>query len=296
LERPADAEEALAKGRETSPEWTALNFESGNVAFVQNQFADGISWYQRAMALDPQDHELPSIISSLYYQFGLDEEGDEMLRRAQALAPQEPRTRRADLERHLHADNYERAAILAEEMLRDDVENRQGTFNVAVIGYVSSMIDLGRASAVADFFESLNPGISGADYALSGADDAFMRFMLVQAMVDTGAFEIANEILDSLIVFADVAIPRWRDNDYVMATVAMAQGNQDAAVEYALSDLDRTLGRQLNWSFNYQHAAWLKPLLKDERIATRIAELEAETQEAGDEVRALLAAQQTESR
>jgi hypothetical protein len=40
----------------------------------------------------------------------------------------------------------------------------------------------------------------------------------------------------------------------------------------------------------------MKPLLKDERIATRIAELEAETQEAGDEVRALLAAQQTESR
>ncbi len=296
LERPEDAEEAFAKGRETSPDWTALNFESGNVAFAQNRFADGISWYQRAMALDPQDHELPSILSRLYYQFGLDDDGDEMLRRAQALAPQEPRTRRAELERHLHADNYERAVILAEAMLRDDVENRMGAFNVAVIGYVSSMIDLGRASAVADFFESLKPGISGADYAPSDGDEVFMRFMLVQAMVDTGAFETANEILDSLIAFADVALPGWRDNDYVMATVAVAQGDQDAAVEYALSDLDETLGRQLNWSFSYQHVAWMKPLLKDERIATRIAELEAETQAAGDEVRVLLAAQETESR
>ncbi len=158
------------------------------------------------------------------------------------------------------------------------------------------MIDLGKASVVADFFESLKPGISSADYAPSGGDDAFMQFMLVQAMVDMGAFETANEILDSLIAFADVAIPRWRDNDYVLATVAIAQGDQDAAVEYALSDLDKTLGRQLNWSFNYQHLAWMKPLLKDERIATRVAELEAETQEAGDEVRVLLAAQRAESR
>lgn len=296
LERPADAADAFAKGREISPEWTALNIESGNVAFAENRFADGVSWYQRAMALDPQDHELPAMIFSVYYQLGLFDEGDEMLRRAQALAPQEPRTRRAELVRHLQADNFERAAFLAEEMLRDDVENRMGAFNVAVTGYVSSMIDLGKASVVADFFESLKPGISSADYAPSGGDDAFMQFMLVQAMVDIGAFETANEILDSLIAFADVAIPRWRDNDYVLATVAIAQGDQDAAVEYALSDLDKTLGRQLNWSFNYQHMAWMKPLLKDERIATRVAELEAETQEAGDEVRVLLAAQRAESR
>jgi TolB-like protein/thioredoxin-like negative regulator of GroEL len=296
LERPEDAEEAFAKGREIAPEWTAVNFESGNVAFSQGRFADGISWYQRAMALDPQDHELPSIISNLYYRLGLNDEGDEMLRRAQALAPQEPRTRRAELEMHLHADNYERAAILAEEMLRDDIENRAGTFNVAVIGYVSSMIDLDRASAVADFFESLMPGISGADYAPPGANEAFMQFMLVQALVNMGSFETANEILDSLIVFADLAIPGWRDNDYVMATVAMAQGDQETAVEYALQDLDEPLGTQLDWSFNYLHVAWMKPLLKDEQIAKRVAELEAETQAAGDEIRVLLAGQQSESR
>jgi hypothetical protein len=197
---------------------------------------------------------------------------------------------------HLRADNYERAAILAEEMLRNDVENRMGAFNLAVSGYVSSMIDLDRASAVADFFESLKPGISSADYAPGDGDEMFMQFMLVHAMVNIGAFETANEIVDSLISFADRAIPGWRDNDYGMATVAMAQGDQVAAVEYALSDLDKSLGRQLNWSLNYQHVAWMKPLLNDERIATRIAELEVETQAAGDEIRVLLAAQQAELR
>ena len=291
LDRPEDAEEAFAKGREIAPEWTAVNFASGDVAFAQSRFADGIGWYQQAMALDPQDHELPSILSGLYYRLGLTDEGDDMLRRAQALAPQEPRTRRAELERHLQADNYERAAILAEEMLRDDIENRAGTFNVAVIGYVSSMIDLGKANAVADFFESLKPGISSTDYAPPGGDEMFMRFMLVQALVDIGSFETANEILNSVIAFADVAIPGWRDNDYAMAMVSLAQGDQEAAVEYALQDLDEPLGTQLNWSSNYQHIAWMKPLLKDEQIAKRIAELEVETLAAADEVRVLLAEQ-----
>ena len=106
-----------------------------------------------------------------------------------------------------------------------------------------------------------------------------------------GSFDTANAILDSLIAFGDRALPGWRDNDYVMATVSVAQGDREAAIEYAIKDLDRPLGRNLNWSFNYQHLAWLKPLLRDERLAKRITELKAETQAAGDEVRVMLAEQ-----
>ena len=267
LERPQEAEEAFAKGREISPEWTAVNFASGDAAFAQDHFAEGISWYQRAMSLDPQDHELPANISRFYYRLGLQGEGDEMLRRAQAIAPQEPWTRGLELEKHLRADNYERAVVLAEGIIRDDIENRGGAFNLAVVGYVGSMIELGKAESVADFFETLKPGISAAGYVPPGVKEAFMQFVLVQALVHVGSFDTANAILDSLIAFGDRALPGWRDNDYVMATVSVAQGDREAAIEYAIKDLDRPLGRNLNWSFNYQHLAWLKPLLRDERLA-----------------------------
>jgi hypothetical protein len=50
----------------------------------------------------------------------------------------------------------------------------------------------------------------------------------------------------------------------------------------------------MGWSFAYQHVAWLKPLLKDARVAKRIAELELETQAAGDEVRLMLMQQRAE--
>jgi hypothetical protein len=118
-----------------------------------------------------------------------------------------------------------------------------------------------------------------------------MRFVLVQALVKSGAYDTANAILESLEKFADIAFPAWRENEYVMATVSVALGDREAAIEYALKDLDQPLGHQLGWSTNYQHVAWMKPLLKDERVALRISELEAETLAAGNEVRAMLAEQ-----
>ncbi len=292
LERPEEAEEAFAKGREIAPEWTAVIFASGQVAFEQERYADGINWYQRAMAVDPQDHELPAFISRFLYQFGLEDEADEMLRRAQALAPQEPATRALELTKLLRGNNYERAVSLAADMIRGGVDNRNGAFNIAVTGYVTSMIELDKADSVAGFFESMQPGISEPGYVPPSVNEAFMQFVLVQALVKAGAFDRANTILDSLVAYADIAIPNWRENNYAMVNVAIAQGDRDTAIEYALKDLEQPLNKQLNWDFNYRHIAWMKPLLKDERIAKRIGELEAQTLAAGNEVRIMLAEQQ----
>jgi tetratricopeptide (TPR) repeat protein len=212
-----------------------------------------------------------------------------MLRRAQALAPQEPWTRGLELEQQLRANNYERAAILAENIIRDGVENRGGAFNLAVVGYLSAMIELDRAGVAAEFFESINPGITTKEYVPTGLNELFMQFNVIQALLEMDAFETANAILTRLMTFADQIVPAWRDDDFTMVNVAIAQGNREEAIDYALRDLEQPLGRQLDWSFRYQHVAWLKPLLTDQRVSARIAELEAETREAGAEVRAMLA-------
>ena len=291
LDRQDEAEEAYATAREIAPEWTAVIFGSAQVSFARAQYAEGINWYQRSMAVDPQDHELPAFIARFFFQLGLVEEGHGMLRRAQALAPQEPTTLLLELSEQLRVSNHERAVLLAKDMILGGIDNRFGARNIAITGYVTSMIELGKADAVAGFFESVHPGISEPGYVPPSLNEAFMQFVLVQALVSAGAFDTADAILNSLITFADAAIPDWRDNDYVMATVAVAQGDHEAAIEYALKDLSQPFNEQMNWSANYQQVAWMKPLLEDERIALRVTELEAETQAAGDEVRIMLAEQ-----
>jgi TolB-like protein len=297
LERPAEAAKSFARAREILPKWTAATAASGDAAFAVGNFADGIRWYLHSMSLDPQDHELPALISRFYYQLGMWDEGDGMLRQAQALAPQEAATRSVQLGRHLRADHYERAAILAEQMIRDDLENRRGVFDIAVSGYVSSMIELDKPERVAEFFESVRPGITSVDYEPQSTNDTSMQFFLIMALQESGAFDSANAILEQLIAIADNMVPGWQDNDYTMAVVSLARGDREAAIEYALEDLEDPLGRQLgqaDWNYKYQHIAWMKPLLKDERIAERIAELEALTKDAAIEVRGMLAARRPE--
>jgi len=289
LERPEDAAAAFAEGRDAAPRWTAVTYASGDAAFAQNHFAEGFEWYLRAIELDPQDHELPAQTAVLYYRLGLDAEGDEMLQLARALAPQEPWTRSAELGQQLRAGNYERAAGLAEQMLRDDVENRGEAFAAAAVAYTSSMLSLGRPGAVVDLFEEIRPGISVPGRQQRGTKELPMQFTLVHVFNALGEPDRAGALLGNLEAFADVAAPGWRRDPYILATVAIARGDPEAAATHALEDLDRALGRQMDWRDRYRHVSWLKPVIEDERVAARLRKLDAETDAARDEVRRMLA-------
>ncbi len=295
LNRPVQAEMSFAMGRELAPEWTAVYFSSGIGAMAEGRYADGVAWYYQAMALDPQDHELPASIATFFYQFGLIEEADSMRARAESIAPQEPFTRSVILQSQIYSGNHERVVRIAEQMLRDRVDNRRGnSFNIALVGFVDSMLELGRGDAIVPVFESMYPGISTPNYVISGANDFTVRFFLVLVWAHMGNFDAVNAVIDSIEEYADRGLPGWRDNNYAMVNVSIARGDNEAAIDYALKDLERPFSKNLNWQLQYQKAAWLKPVLKDERVARRLEELNAEAKKAGVEVRAMLATMQEE--
>lgn len=289
LERPAAALEAFARARELAPGWTAPIFASGEAEMQGGDFASGLAWYLEAMRVDPQDHELRLIVAQIYYALGLDDAGDRMFERARAMAPQAPWTRRVELERQLRAGNYERAALLAEAMLRDEVENRGDAFNLAVMAYVSSMIELGRENRVAEFFDSLHPGIAQEGYVPQNIRELVLQFSLVHAVVRSGEVERAERMVAGMIPAADAGAPGWRDNAEVRMMLAIAQGDEDAAIEYALEDLDQPLAEHMGWEIVYRHTAWVKPLLSDGRLAARIERFDELTAAAARDVAAMLA-------
>jgi TolB-like protein/Tfp pilus assembly protein PilF len=284
------AEEAFAKAREFAPEWTAVYSSSANAARMAGKFADSFRWELRAMELDPQDHELPAGLARDFYEIGLMEEGDEMLRRAQALAPQAPFTRSVELERQLRDGNLERAVLLAETMVRDNVEQRGEARQLAVTGYASSMALLGRAGDVPGFFDTVYPGVGGAEYVLDNIDMLDVRFNIAAALAYAERFDESGAIVADTVAWMDSNAPNWRDNDDAQQGLAMLRGDLDTAAEYAAKDLSDPLGRNLDWSMKYEVLAWYRPLTEYERVARRIEELRAETSAAADEVRQMLAA------
>jgi TolB-like protein len=290
LDDTKSAEMSFAMGRELAPEWTAVYFGSGNVAFTEGRFADGIEWWYRAMALDPRDHELPASIAGFFYAFGLNEEGNRVLQRAQAIAPQEPFTRASTALSLMYSKQYERLLPVARGILADNVDNnRGGGFNIALGGYVNAMMQLGKAEEIEPYFESLRPGIGKPGFPVTGGNDFAMQFVLARVIAYQGDYDRANAILDELIVFADKVFPAWRDNDYLQMLVALIQGDEEAAIKYAIADLDRPLGNNIGWQMNYENDLWLKPVLSDKRVQERLGQLQAESHRAGEDVRELLA-------
>jgi len=290
LDDAKQAEMSFARGRELAPEWTAVYFGSGNVAFTEGRFADGIEWWYRAMALDPRDHELPASISGFFYAFGLNEEGNRMLQRAQAIAPQEPFTRAGTALSLMYSKQYERLLPVARGILEDNLDNmRGGGFNIALGGYVNAMMQLGKTQEIEPFFESVMPGIGKPGFAITGGTEFAMRFVLAGVLAQQGDYDRANAILDELIVFADDVFPGWRGNDYLQMIVALIQGDEAAAIKHAITDLDQPLGNNIGWQMNYQNDIWLKPVLRDKKVQERLGQLKVESDRAGEEVGALLA-------
>ena len=288
LDQPEEALEVFARGRELAPGWTATIFASGDAEMRLGNFGKGVGWYLEAMQVDPQDHELPSIIARIYYSLRLTEQGDEMYDRARAMAPQEPWPKSLELERQLRESNYERAVLLAESFIRDNIENRGDAYNLALFSYVSAMIELGQAERVPEFFESVRPGISSPAYRAQDIKDMLMQFALVYALVQVGSVDVANTVLATMTDVADAAAPGWRDNPRVQMMLAIAHGEMDAAAEHALADLARPLSKQLDWELTYRHYAWVRPVLADERVARRLGELDAEVEAAREDVLQML--------
>jgi TolB-like protein/tetratricopeptide (TPR) repeat protein len=289
LDRAEEALEAFEAGRELAPGWTAVVFSAGQAEFRLGNFGDGVDWYLRAMEIDPQDHELPSAIARFYYQLGMTEEGDDMFERARAIAPDSDWIRSLELEREIRAGNYERAALIAERMLNDGVGNRGSAYEIAVMAYASAMVELGRADRVPEFFETLTPGVGKPGFVPADFRQMMLRFALILALSSDGPDETTDAMLGNLGTTADAVTPGWRDNNSLLMTIAIAHGDRDAAITSALADLAQPLAENLNWDLQYRHLAWVRPLLEDERVASRVSELDAELFTAREDVRRMLA-------
>lgn len=289
LGRPAEAADVFAKARESAPDWTAVDLASADAAFAMDDITSGVRWYLHAMQMDPQDHEIPAMTVRVYAGLGMTEEADAMALRASSIAPSAPWTRSMVLVGHLGDGNLERAASLAEQMLRDEIEDRGFAWGMASFGYVTAMIDLGRVDEVGAFLETIREGVTSESYQPTGLKEISLRFAFLHAMAAQERFDEVTSMSLAMEAHLDQVFPGWRQSDYLAMNVYLTRGDMDKAVEHAVADLSLNLGTNLSWRFNYLYFAWMRPLLSDQRVKPLIDELELKSAEAAIDVRAMLA-------
>jgi tetratricopeptide (TPR) repeat protein len=281
-----EAEASYARAIELNPENTALIGWGAELQMLSKQYAEWFAMYRKTMELDPLDIEIPVEIALRFYLVGLEDEADKYLKRVITIAPDKAYVRRAELYRQVMLGSHLRAREMSEAMLRDDIEERWGTYWSAVMVFMSTMSELGKTGEALAVLEELKPDVSSPDFHPGDWKEMALQYYAVLTLAQSLPKEDTLRMLDSVVPRWDKSFPAWRDEVGRAAPIASARGQIDIAVELALSDLETgmaILGG--HWGFFlYQYIYGYKALALQPAVAERLNELKTEAKKAGEDI------------
>jgi TolB-like protein/cytochrome c-type biogenesis protein CcmH/NrfG len=265
-ERFDEATEMLERSLAILPGQPNVLGTLGRVRRAQGDAVGYVDSYRTAMELDPDDSELPSLLADYLIRMGLVEDGDRYLRQAAAVAPANPTTRKARLERVFASGDRAATLAMAREMIADDIDDRHGAFGRAVAKFQYLSLVNGTASDAYDELEQLVPRIHDAStiqlplkikvsqpwlfplwHAVLPRDEALAKidsyigtleaagldidnnpYVYVAAAVQRGAYdEAADLLLKHVFVWPVADFPGWRE---VLLTDFLAPATADPRV------------------------------------------------------------------
>jgi len=283
-----EAEASYARGIAANPDDLWLLLWGAEIQMLRKRYAEWFEMNRKFMELDPLDIEMPVEIALRFYLVGLEDEGDKYLQRAITIAPDKAFVRRVQLYRQVILGNYLGARKMSEAMLRDDIEDRFGTYWSAVMVYMSTMSELGKTDEALAVLEELKPGVSSPDFHPGDWKEMALQYYAVLALAQSLPKEDTLSMLDAVVSRWDKSFPAWRYEAGRAAPIASARGQTDIAVELALSDLETgmaILWTQWGWGlFLYQYINDYKALALQPAVAERLNELEAEAREANEDI------------
>ncbi len=283
-----EAEASYARGIAANPGDLSLLLWGAEIQMLRKRYAEWFEMTRKLMELDPLDIEMPVEIALRFYLVGLEDEGDKYLQRAITIAPDRAFVRRVQLYRQVILGNYLGARKMSEAMLRDDIEDRFGTYWSAVMVYMSMMSELDKTDESLAVLEELKPGVSSPAFHPADWKEVALQYYAVLALAQSLPKEDTLSMLDAVVSRWDKSFPAWRYEPGRAAPIASARGQTDIAVELALSDLEA--GMAILWThwgwglFLYQYINDYKALALQPAVAERLNELEAEAREAGEDI------------
>ncbi len=236
-ERYEDARKVLLRSAELAPDnpdlWASLGElekKSGNATgYVEN--------YRRAIELDPENSELLSRVADYLFRYGLIEEGDSYLRRAEAIAPLHPMTRASRLQRRFAAGDREQAAVEAKAIIAEDVPDRHGAYTVAVTVFADLSVAAGDAESAYLFLENNASEVNHperSDVGLKYLSAQSVLFPLwFAALPDDQALEKLSQWAENLrtLGFDESNAPR------AFVDLSLLSGDTDTAVAIASAEI-----------------------------------------------------------
>jgi len=272
-----EAREEIEKAQQLAPDNPNHYNLLSELEKESNNLPAALDWTRRAIEVDPQDHELAAVLAQDLYALELPEEGDHWYARVKALAPDSPVTRRVELDQAVARKDYAQAERLAASMISDQMENRQGSFWVAVITYTDLMFKAGTEKEGYDFLVSVRPEITNYGVLPLDFKGRLMQWMSIGLMTGFESFEVRQQAWLKHAAALDARGVPWRQPEQAATTWDnIMKGDTDSAADHFLEHrLSQPMAGNLS-----RHKRIFEPfhreVFADPRVATRLIEKEAE--------------------
>ena len=279
---------ALEKSLEIEPQQpNAYNY----LAQVSLHGGDGVGYVKnffKALEVDPEDHELPGLLAEFLYELGLVEQGDDLRRRVQTLAPTSTMAYRLDLVRALAMEDDEAAAAAAQRAIADNVEQRRNAWAGAVQYLVMRGIRTNTVEEQLAWIDEQDPGIFDLE-----ADSVSQKHRVAQGIALNGWYaalprEEALRRLDYLLSTMEAHGFEPMDEPGLAANVHAMRGEIEQAVEIVLELIStQSVAANLGWretAFLPQFAE----VMSDPRVEEALERWITEEEQLRENVRAFL--------
>jgi len=282
------AQASFEKAIELNPKAPMAHVYASEIFRHRKQHSESFAMMRKVIDLSPVDHEGPALMALRLYTFGLMEEGDKYWQRASAIAPGNAYVKKTRLYRLLLLDDHTEAREMSESLLRDDIDVRGEAHSFAVTVFLSTMIEAGRIEETLAVLDELWPGVTSSDFEPVGEKEVTLQGYVVLAMSRSRPTEETLSALDKFTSGREETARffLWPRN---RASVAMARGQTEKAVQLALKSLEE--GLELGDAIPYQifrYSEHLLALAEEPAVTARLAELDAEAKQAGEEISAYI--------
>jgi TolB-like protein/Flp pilus assembly protein TadD len=248
LQRPQEARAALEKALEIEPRQPNALM---SLAELDRRAGDGVAFLQymlKALAVDPQDQEIPGWIAVFLYQLSLVEEGDDFRDQVLAIAPTSVIAYQVELARGIATGDEAASIASARRAIEDDIENRKFAYGSAVQHLLRRALINGRIEEEIAWLENAAPGIFDINAASAPAKYRVAQIIALEAWFASLPRAELNRRIGILQANVPGIGPEHFEDQGLELTIMAMHGDVDQAVEFALTDvLPESVLLNLGW-------------------------------------------------
>ncbi len=263
-----------------------------SLAEINRRVGDGVAYLQqmmKAIAVDPQDHEIPGSIAIFLYGLGLVEEGDDFRDQVFAIAPTSEIAYQVELARTVATGNEAASIASARRAIEDDIENRKFAYASAVRHLLRIAAKNGTVTEESAWLEDVAPGILDVNAVSAPAKFRAAQLVALDAWY-TSLTE--DELLRRIEILQQIAEGFGHNpftDAYLQMSVLAMRGETEEAIAVALS---RIFSESVLPNLDWQQAvslAQFEEFGKDDRIQAAMQRWQDEQSAQSDQVKTYLA-------